>query len=413
MTTTSRRAAPAALAAIALALTAACGSGFDESGEEAQQSGPVTVTVLIASSGDAETAEVTRAAQAWAAASGNSVKVTPAQDMQQQLGQGFASGNPPDVFYVDAGRFADYASVGALEPYAETVADKDDFYPNLRASFTYENRLYCLPKDFSTLALVINDAAWTKAGLTDADVPATWDELTTVAAQLTAGDQVGLALGDTRDRIGAFMVQSGGWIVNDDATQATADTPQNRAALEYVRGLLADGVAKFPGQLDSGWAGEAFGKEKAAMTIEGNWIAGAMTNDFPDVKYTVAPLPAGPAGQGTLSFTQCWGIAAASANKAQALDLVTALTTKDAQLSAAEAFGVMPSRASAREDFVATFPQSAAFIEGADYAQGPVNAPKMEQVLVDFDTGLQSLPDSDPAEVLRRLQANATAALGG
>ena len=44
--------------------------------------------------------------------------MTPAQDIAQQLGQAFAGSNPPDVFYVDAARFADYASVGALYPYA-------------------------------------------------------------------------------------------------------------------------------------------------------------------------------------------------------------------------------------------------------------------------------------------------------
>ena len=55
--------------------------------------------------------------RAWATSTGNTATVTPAQDIAQQLGQAFAGGTPPDVFYVDAARFADYASVGALEPY--------------------------------------------------------------------------------------------------------------------------------------------------------------------------------------------------------------------------------------------------------------------------------------------------------
>jgi multiple sugar transport system substrate-binding protein len=54
------------------------------------------------------------------------------------------------------------------------------------------------------------------------------------------------------------------------------------------------------------------------MTIEGNWIRGAMKNDYPDVAYTVAELPEGPAGKGTLLFTQCWGIAAESPDQAAA-----------------------------------------------------------------------------------------------
>jgi multiple sugar transport system substrate-binding protein len=79
--------------------------------------------------------------------------VTPAQDIAQQLGQAFAGSNPPDVFYVDASRVADYASVGALLPYGDKVADVNDFYPNLRKAFTYQCKLYCIPKDFSTIAM--------------------------------------------------------------------------------------------------------------------------------------------------------------------------------------------------------------------------------------------------------------------
>lgn len=403
-----------AAALLSLGLSACGGSGFSSGGDSQSQasSGPASIKVLIASSGDAETKAVTDAAAAWAKASGNTAEVTQAQDMAQQLGQGFASGNPPDVFYVDAGRFATYASAGSLEAYGDSFPEKDDFYPNLREAFTQDGKLYCIPKDFSTLALEINTAAWAKAGLTDVDVPQTWEQLSTVAKKLTTGDQVGLALGDTRDRIGAFMVQAGGWVTNQDATQVTANTPENLQALAYVRSLLASKTAKYPKQLDSGWSGEAFGKQKAAMTIEGNWISGAMKNDFPDVKYTVAPLPAGPKGQGTLAFTQCWGIAAKSAHKAAAVDFVKAMTTKDAQLGFAKAFGVMPSRQSAQAEYVAQFPQDKAFIEGAAYAQGPVKVAKIDQVLADFDTGLQGLPKADPQKILDRLQTNASAVVG-
>jgi multiple sugar transport system substrate-binding protein len=72
----------------------------------------------------------------------------------------------------------------------------------------------------------------------------------------------------------------------------------------------------------------------------------------------------------------------------------------------------MPSRQSAQADYVAQFPQDKAFIEGAAFAQGPVNAPKIDQVLADFDTGLQGLPKGDPAKILERLQANASSVVG-
>src|SRR5260370_42585084 len=102
-----------AAAAMSVVLAgAACSAGTGQG--QAEATGPANLQILIASSGDAETKAVKDAAAAWAAASGNTAIVSPAQDIGQQLGQAFAGDAPPDVFYVDAGRFADYASVGAL-----------------------------------------------------------------------------------------------------------------------------------------------------------------------------------------------------------------------------------------------------------------------------------------------------------
>jgi len=402
----------ALIGATTLALTTACGGGFDNN--QQQQGGKADLQILIGSSGDAETNAVKQAAAAWASASGNTANVIPAQDIGQQLGQAFAGGTPPDVFYVDASRFADYASVGALEPYTDKVSGGvDDFYPALRSTFTYQGKLYCIPKDFSTLTLQINNKLWAQAKLTDADIPKTWDQLTATAQKLKAAGITPFTIGDTRDRIGAFMVAAGGWIVSKDGTQATADSPQNLQALQYVQGLLKNGLAVYPKAVDTGWGGEAFGKEKVAMSMEGNWIKGALQNDFPNVQYTVAPMPAGPAGSGTLSFTQCWGISAKSKFKDQAIKFVEAMTSAEQQIAFAKAFGVMPSRASAKANYLQQFPKDQAFIDSAAFAQGPVNAPKMDSVLADFDSQLQGLATADPKAILQRLQQNTETALKG
>jgi len=55
-----------------------------------------------------------------------------------------------------------------------------------------------------------------------------------------------MAIGDTRDRVGGFLVQAGGWLVSDDGKKATADTPPNVEAMTYVQTLLKDGLAQYP-----------------------------------------------------------------------------------------------------------------------------------------------------------------------
>ncbi|GAB3592616.1 hypothetical protein GCM10027446_13520 [Angustibacter peucedani] len=413
MTHVPRRILPAALAAGVLLATAACGGGFsDNQGDAPQKTGKATLQVLIASSGDAETAAVKKAADAFASSSGNTVTVTPAQNMDQQLGQAFAANKPPDVFYLDASKFADYAAQGALYAYGDKSEGASDFYPNLKDAFTWKGTFYCAPKDFSTLALEINTGLWKKAGLTDADVPKDWAGLKTVLTTLK-GKLPGvtpLVVSPGHDRVDAFVVQAGGHLVSEDG-KATADDPANAQGLGYAKELLSAGLMKYSSQVGAGWGGEAFGKQKAAMTIEGNWIKGAMKGDFPDVKYQVVALPAG-AQQGTLAFTQCWGIPAASQYKDQAVAFVNAMTKADQQLAFADAFGVMPSRQSVKDQYASKFPDDQVFLDGAAYGVGPIKAPKTTQVLADYDNGLAKLGSSDPAAILSRLQKNLTAALG-
>ncbi|QWT24397.1 extracellular solute-binding protein [Subtercola sp. PAMC28395] len=406
-------AALGALATItAVGLAGCSGSSFSGGSAGATQNAGSPLTVLIGSSGDAETKAVTDAVAAWSSSSGTTATVSAASDLNQQLAQGFASGKPADVFYVSTDALAGYAANGSLLAYGDKLANKDDFYPTLVSSFTYDGKFYCAPKDFSTLGLEINTDMWAQAGLTDADIPKTWDQLSAVAAKLTTADHVGLAFSPEYARLGAFMAQAGGGLVSADGKTATANSAANVAGLQYVKSLLASGSAKTTKDLGAGWGGEAFGKGLAAMTIEGNWIGGAMKSDYPAIKYTVAQLPAGPAGQGTLQFTNCWGIAADSQNQDAALKLVEQLTSTDQQLSFASAFGVMPSVQSAADKWKAANPTFAPFLESADFAQGVPTAKGASDVITDLNSQLESIATGDPQAILDQTQKNLEAVVG-
>lgn len=401
--------AGAVASAAALALSA-CGSGFSS---DSSKSGSGTLTksdkelsVLIGSSGDAETKAVNKAVAEWTASSGSRATVSVASDLNQQLAQGFSSGKPADVFYLSTDALAGYASNGSLLAYGDQLPNKGDFYPSLVKSFTFDGKFYCAPKDFSTLALEINTDLWKAAGLTDADIPTTWDQLETVAKKLTTPEHVGLGLGGEYARVGAFMTQAGGNLMNADSTKATADSAANITALDYVKKLINDGSLKYAKDLGAGWGGEAFGKGLAAMTIEGNWITGGMQADYPNLKYTVAPLPAGPAGAGTLQFTNCWGIAADSPNQTAALKLVEKLTSAGDQLAFSKAFGPMPSIQSAAGDWKKANPALVSFLDGADYAKGVPTVKGASDVVSDLNSKLESLGSGDPKAILAATQKN-------
>ncbi len=411
MTRHTRRAllgAGALLVTGTLALSGCGGSGFEEPAGTGD-SGDLTssddgISLLIGTSGDAETDAVTEAVAAWSEESGVDAEVKVATDLPQELSQGFAAGDPPDLFYLAPEALAGYAGNGSLKAYGDLLENKDDFYPSLVENFTFEDEFYCAPKDFSTLGLVINKGLWDAAGLTDDDIPTTWDELSTVAQTLTKDGVVGLGYGWEWQRIGTFMAQAGGGLVEDGT--AIASSQENVDALTYVKDHMTAGTFAYAQDVGAGWGGEAFGKQLTAMTIEGNWITGAMTNDFPDVEYVVSEMPEGPAGKGTLQFTNCLGMAADSPNQEAALDLAQYLTSTEQQLAFSQAFGVMPSIQSAADQWTSDNPDLAAFLAGADYAQGIPTYDGTADVITDFNSELQGLKTGDPQQILDSVQSN-------
>lgn len=395
-----------------LALTAACssGNGFSSgnSSPSPSKASKTQLTLMFGSSGTAETGAVQRAAKAFTKQTGIPVQVIPASNLSQQVAQGFAGNQPPDVFYLDPLTFQSYAKDGVLDAYPESLPNAQGFSTVLKDSFTYQNTFTCAPKDASTLALYINNADWKNAGL--GAPPANWSQLQTDAKKLTTGGRVGLTMDSGHSGIEEFFYQAGGTILNGNKVQL--DSAPNIKALDFLKGMLSQGTLKFPTQLNAGFSGQAFGENKAAMDIIGNWENGELQTNYPNLKFTIFPLPAGPTGtRATISFTNCWGIPKQSKNLQGAIEFVKFLTTSEQEMTFARSFGVIPSLQAAQSQYVQTFPQDATFVDELSYAHPDIAIAGATQALAAFDSALGQLPSSDPTKILKDAQQNLQAVL--
>ncbi|MQA26320.1 MAG: extracellular solute-binding protein [Micromonosporaceae bacterium] len=402
----ARTAAAVTAAGLLVALTG-CGASDDQGSATGAK-----LTMYAHSSSPAEDETLKKAIDSYNKRGRNTVSLKILPEYDTALQTALAGGEPPDVFYLNDNKLPDMAKNGVLEPVGDKIDNPDDIYPSLRESFTYDGVHYCPAKDFSTLQLVYDTEAFDKAGV---EPPTTWDELAAVAKKLSEKDRPALSFNPEFYRWGVFLAQAGAWPTDDDVSRMTMDDPKMRTALEHVAKLHADGQAATPQQLGVNWGGEALGKGKAAMTIEGNWVVGAMETDFPDVKYAVAELPAGPAGKATMAFSVCYGVAAASKHKAAAIDLVTYLTSPEQQLAFTKEFPVMPSRQSLAEAWLAEKPELKAFVAGADYAKKSVFVPGFPTVIDTFNDGIQGLAKGNKKtdEVITTTQKAGEDVLGG
>lgn len=374
------------------------------------------------SSSEAENTALSDLVGEFNAATGANAEFQPQADYDVALQSAMASGAPPDVFYIDSFKLADLADAGVLAPIPTGVlSNPDDIYPSLREAFTFNGTWYCPPKDFSTLALVYDPDALQAAGV---DVPTTWEELAAAAAALTtgttaeiaAGDaQAGLAMGVEYPRWGSFLFQAGAALTDDAVTKITLDTPGATDALQFIADQYQAGYFISPADVDAGWAGEAFGQAKSAMTIEGNWIIGYLQDTFPDRNFAVAELPAGPAGKGTFAFTVCYGVAADAPNPDASWAFVEYLTNSEGSLAWTNAFNVMPARASVSSDWIGSHPDLEAFVAGADYAKRWGFIPGFGDVIGVFNDNAAGLVDGSVtvAELIDTVTSAGNDVIGG
>jgi multiple sugar transport system substrate-binding protein len=330
----STRAALALLAAgVLAALTAAAGSAKTFSPSAAKAT---TVTLSGWTSSGVERTALDKTIAAFEA-SHPSIKVDYQPiggDYAASMLAKFASRKPPDVFYADsATQFPDWAKLGALEPLDSYIKKSNfntkRFFPRLLNAFRYRGHIYGLPKDWSSLAMETNNAIFKKYKL---KIPKTWAQLRYVATRMRArgplpNNAMPLCLDPDWARLTAFILENKGDLLNARKTRATINTKAVDGAVKYYLSFVNKGQGAPHDKLGSTWCGEALGKQRAAIIFEGPWVVPYMTQNFPNVGYTVSAMPKGRV-KATLAYTVSYSIARDSNNKQAAWTLVSWLTGK-------------------------------------------------------------------------------------
>lgn len=293
-------------------------------------------------------------------------------DFATKLTTDLAAGTAADVFWVDSLLAPDLTTRGLLLPlddYLSGSTTGNDYFPNLIGAYQYNGQTYGLPKDWSALAMWYSTDDFTTAGLTSA--PANWDELRTALQTLTDATGIpGAVIAPDPARALIFIYQAGGQILSPDFSQVLIGDQATVEALEFYYGLYRDGIATTPADAGSNDQGAAFADRLASVTFEGNWNFGNYDLNYPDLKYGVAPLPAGPTGdKATFAFTVAYSAFAGTPAAEQAFLLMEFLNNDETMLNLTTSAGVMPSRDTLTEQWLQTFPERQLFVDAAAYAK--------------------------------------------
>ncbi len=221
-----------------------------------------------------------------------------------KLQTAFAAGEGPDIFLISPGDFLRYHNGGALLDLAPYVAAevRADYYDTAIATRLVDDGLFGLPMEVEPMAIYYSVKAFKEAGLGEADIPKTWDQLLEVAKKLTNDRRFGI-LFETNPGYYQnftwypFLWQGGGEIVGKDG-KSGFNSDAAKAALKFWQDAVAQGVApRKPLGYGANDIAANLGSGFCAMQNVGIWGISALRNADPNFEYGVFKLPLPPGGQ--------------------------------------------------------------------------------------------------------------------
>lgn len=219
------------------------------------------------------------------------------------LNAAIAGGTPPDVAIMHGSSLVDYVKRGLLIPLDPLVGithvDLTDVVPAAKIAISYDGTNYAIPFDVNGALFHVNVDIWKQAGLSvDANgnpvVPTSADEFLADAAKVKqATGKNFMSLPRIGDHLGVHLFESlleqqGGYVVNDQGTQAGINTPEARTALAFIDKLTSGGYVNGNQTYDA--ANQSFLKGEVATEFNGTWLVDTF-NTSAKFNYRVVSMP--------------------------------------------------------------------------------------------------------------------------
>ncbi|MGI5519489.1 extracellular solute-binding protein [Micromonospora sp. CA-259024] len=279
------------------------------------------------------------------------LKVTEGAFDEQQFLSAVASGNPPDLVYMDRKMIGTYARRGSIQPLTDCVEkqsiDLEQYRPAAREQVTLDGTVYGIP-EFSTVRVVyLNEGLLKKAGLTADQVNlADWAALPGLNAKLASVSGNRLSRIGIDPKIPEFLPMwakaNGVDMLSADGRTARLDDPRVIEALTTGVNLIEQqggwGTFKsFRDTFDFFGAQNPLSKNQIVAWPMEEWFLNQAAKNSPDAELVVKPFVDRQGRPLTQSAGQAWVITKGAKNPDAACAFVKQMTATDTWLAAAKA----------------------------------------------------------------------------
>lgn len=278
------------------------------------------------------------------------METTPWDQYWMKLEAATTGGNMADVVTMHSAESYKYMSADVLMNLDDVVKDNkidmNQFTEGIENFYTYEESLYGIPKDASSVGLWYNKQIFDDAGVAYPDETWNWAKLREAAIQLTDESKGihGFAA-DNAPETGywPFIFQNEGKVFNNDNTASEFNTPEVQEALAFYRDLiLKDKVSPSAKDLLDTDKITRFQSGKIAMIVEGNWQApGFAKNEYTKENVAVSVLPKGKVNA-TITNGLGWSASANTKHPEETKKLIAFLASEEANKLQAETGASIP-----------------------------------------------------------------------
>ena len=316
----------------------------------------------------------------------------------------------PDVFYLDALEAPLLMKYNVLEPldaYITPAFELADFEPLLLNAFKQNGKLYGLPKDVSTLALIYNKTAFKAAGI--AQPPKTWEDLLVDSQKLTIDrkqdgkiDQYGFGIAPELARQVFVIKAFNGKLVEQNGYASFAESTSLKGLQLVVDQYRRDRTAVQPTDVGATSGSDLLGQGKVAMTLEGTWALPYLKETFAKIDLATAEVPTINGRKGTMAFTVAYVMNRKAKHKEAAWKLIAYLTGAEGMKAWAKQGLALPTRRSVLAKLGYDHnPLYAPFVKGTAYATIWQAGENLPTIRMNFNNqfisallGQQSLPQA-------------------
>lgn len=255
----------------------------------------------------------------------------------------------PDIILIEDTHIQGYltnfpkAFVNMSEKGFDAEADKFPSYKKELVSI--DGDMYGMPFDGGPAGVFYRTDYFEKAGV-DPTTIQTWDDF--IAAGKTVKEKAGvdfMALDmNSDDPLYRLMLNQQGSFYFDEKDESALSSAESKKAMEMLKKLKDEGVAKNVTGWDAWLSGIAEGK--VAVAASGSWMAGLIAQQAPDAKgkWGVFPLPAFEEGGSRDANIggSAWTIPTASKNQDLAYDFLKFFSTSNEVQEVATKGGLFP-----------------------------------------------------------------------